>query len=94
MISDLEDQAGMSAQTQPGLVQEYWQAMRAFSPSLRRFLLAAALVTTAVFGTVAVLQNLFLLRLGFDARSSASCWGLARRRRSAPSWAWPSCCLS
>jgi len=42
--------------------------MRAFSPSLRHFLLATALGATAVFGIVAVLQNLFLLRLGFDAR--------------------------
>jgi len=68
VISDAENQANMSDQTKSGLVSEYWQAMRAFSPSLRRFLIAAALGTTTFFGIVAVLQNLFLLRLGFDAR--------------------------
>lgn len=49
-------------------MHEYWQAIRTFSPSLRRFLLASALVTTVAFGLSAVLQNLYLLRLGFDAR--------------------------
>jgi MFS family permease len=47
---------------------EYWQAIQAFSPSLRRFLLAVGMETTVAFGLLAVLQNLFLLRLGFDAR--------------------------
>ncbi|MCB0049644.1 MAG: hypothetical protein KDE24_08900, partial [Caldilinea sp.] len=49
-------------------MHEYWQAIRTFSPSLRRFLLASALVTTVAFGLSAVLQNLYLLRLGYDAR--------------------------
>lgn len=49
-------------------MHEYWQAIRTFSPSLRRFILSSALVTTVAFGLWAVLQNLFLLRLGYDAR--------------------------
>ena len=49
-------------------MHEYWQAIRTFSPSLRRFLLSSALVTTVAFGLSAVLQNLYLLRLGYDAR--------------------------
>lgn len=47
---------------------EYWQSMRSFSPSLRRLLIASALTTSVFFGVLAVLQNLFLLRLGYDAR--------------------------
>jgi MFS family permease len=46
----------------------YWEALRSFSPSLRRLLMASALVTTVFFGILAVVQNLFLLRLGYDAR--------------------------
>ncbi len=49
-------------------MREYLLTMRAFSPSLRRFLLSSAMTTTVVFGLSAVLQNLYLLRLGFDAR--------------------------
>lgn len=49
-------------------MHEYWQALRAFSPSLRRFYLSSALTMTVAFGLAAVLQNLYLLRLGFDAR--------------------------
>ena len=49
-------------------MHEYWHAIRTFSPSLRRFLLASALMTTVAFGLSAVLQNLYLLRLGYDAR--------------------------
>jgi MFS family permease len=49
-------------------MHEYLQAIRAFSPSLRRFLISSALTTTVAFGLAAVLQNLYLLRLGFDAR--------------------------
>ncbi len=47
-------------------VVEYWNAVRAFSSSLRRFLLSVGLATTVYFGILAVLQNLFLLRLGFE----------------------------
>jgi len=49
-------------------MSEYWQTVRSFSPSLRRFYVANALVTTVAFGMMAVLLNLYLLRLGFDAR--------------------------
>ncbi len=48
---------------------EYLHTLRLFSPSLRRFLLALGLVTTVDFGILAVLFNLYLLRLGFDARA-------------------------
>jgi Na+/melibiose symporter-like transporter len=41
--------------------------LRSFSPSMRRFLLSVALAATAVAGITAVLFNLYLLRLGFDA---------------------------
>ena len=68
MPSDFENHPNMIDQTKVGPVQEYWQAVRAFSPSLRRFLITSATTTTVFFGIVAVLQNLFLLRLGFDAR--------------------------
>lgn len=49
-------------------MHEYWQAMRTFSPSLRRFYLSNALILTVAFGLAAVLQNLYIVRLGFDAR--------------------------
>ena len=49
-------------------MHEYWQAIHTFSPSLRRFILSSALTTTVAFGLSAVLTNLYLLRLGFDAR--------------------------
>lgn len=49
-------------------MHEYWQAVRAFSPSLRRFYLSSALTTTVAFGLAAVLQNLYMLRIGLDAR--------------------------
>ena len=48
-------------------MHEYMLALRAFSPSLRRLLLANALITAVVFGVSAVLLNLYLLRLGLDA---------------------------
>ncbi len=46
----------------------YREAIRSFSPSLRRLLMAVALATSVFFGLQGVLQNLYLLRLGFDAR--------------------------
>ena len=46
----------------------YWQSIQSFSPSLRRLLIAVALATSVFFGLQAVLQNLYLLRLGYDAR--------------------------
>ncbi|MFC1960591.1 MFS transporter [Chloroflexota bacterium] len=58
----------MSEQPKAGLIQEYWQSVRAFSPSMRRFLLSTVMIFMAFFGILAVLLNLYLLRLGFDAR--------------------------
>lgn len=49
-------------------MRQYLLTVRAFSPSLRRFLLSSSLMTTVAFGLSAVLQNLYFLRLGFDAR--------------------------
>ena len=49
-------------------MHDYWRAMRLFSPSLRRLLTTMALTTMVAFGLAAVLQNLYLLRLGYDAR--------------------------
>jgi MFS family permease len=49
-------------------MSEYLQTLRLFSPSLRRFLLAVVLMGMVPFGVMAVLFNLYLLRLGFDAR--------------------------
>lgn len=68
MTSDFENQTNLNDQMKTGLIQEYGQAMRAFSPSLRRFLLAMALMFITGFGLMPVLQNLYLLRLGFDVQ--------------------------
>jgi predicted MFS family arabinose efflux permease len=54
--------------TKAGLLQEYWQAIRSFSPSLRRFLFSMSLILFTAFGLQPVLQNLYLLRLGFDVQ--------------------------
>lgn len=51
-----------------GLIPEYWQAIRSFSPSMRRFLLSMSLTLFTAFGLQPVLQNLYLLRLGFDVQ--------------------------
>jgi MFS family permease len=51
-----------------GLLQEYWHAIRSFSPSLRRLLLSMSLILFTAFGLQPVLQNLYLLRLGFDVQ--------------------------
>src|SRR5262245_27554436 len=59
-------------------MSEYLQTLRLFSPSLRRFLLAFGLVTTVDFGILAVLFNLYLLRLGFDAREIGLLFGLGQ----------------
>ncbi|HEU5102287.1 MAG TPA: MFS transporter [Roseiflexaceae bacterium] len=49
-------------------MSSYWQALRAFSPSLRRFLISFPINVIVPFGIIAVLMNLYLLRLGFDVR--------------------------
>ena len=65
-------------------MSEYLQRVRAFSPDMRRLLLAAAIVFVVWLGLLAVLYNLYLLRLGFDTRTvgllaglGALVWGLA-----------------
>jgi MFS family permease len=68
MADDPETPSTPAAQPETESKQGYWQMLRLFSPSLRRLLLSIAMTTTVSFGLVAVLQNLFLLRLGFDAR--------------------------
>lgn len=63
---------------------EYVRRVRAFSPDLWRVLLAAAIVFVVWLGILAVLYNLYLLRLGFDTRTvgllaglGALVWGVA-----------------
>ncbi len=65
-------------------MSEYWQRVRAFSPSLWRLMLAAVCMLAVWSGLMAVLYNLYLVRLGFDARTigllgglGALVWGLA-----------------
>ncbi len=48
-------------------MQGYRQAVRSFSPSLWRIFASLALVISVSMGLQAVLLNLYLLRLGFDA---------------------------
>ena len=43
---------------------EYIQRVRAFSPDMRRVLLAAAIVFVVWLGLLTVLYNLYLLRSG------------------------------
>ncbi len=52
----------------PGLLRDYLNTLREFSPNLRRFLLFITLTFMTGLGLVAVLQNLYLLRLGFDVQ--------------------------
>ena len=49
-------------------MSDYLQTLRLFSPKLRLFLLAMGVMAMVPFGIIAVLFNLYLLRLGFDAR--------------------------
>ena len=63
---------------------EYMHRVRAFTPDMRRVLLAAAVVFVVWLGLLTVLYNLYLLRLGFDTRTvgllaglGALVWGLA-----------------
>lgn len=58
----------MNQQTRSGRIREYWQAVKSFSPSMKRFLVSTIMIHMAFFGILAVLQNLYLLRLDFDAR--------------------------
>ncbi len=49
-------------------MSDYLQTLRLFSPKLRLFLLGMGVMAMVPFGIIAVLFNLYLLRLGFDAR--------------------------
>ena len=49
-------------------MSDYLQAIRLFSPKLRLFFLSMGVMAMVPFGIIAVLFNLYLLRLGFDAR--------------------------
>lgn len=49
-------------------MSDYLQTLRLFSPKLRLFLLSMGVMAMVPFGIIAVLFNLYLLRLGFDAR--------------------------
>lgn len=62
----------------------YWNRVRAFSPDVWRILLAALLFLMVWVGLLAVLYNLYLLRLGFDTATigllvgvGSLVWGLA-----------------
>jgi MFS family permease len=68
MSSNLTPPSQGSDRAKVGLFQEYWQAIRSFSPSLRRLLLSMSLILFTAFGLQPVLQNLYLLRLGFDVQ--------------------------
>ena len=68
MASNSDTPNHETGQEKVGLIQEYWQAIRSFSPSLRRLLLSMALIFFTAFGLQPVLQNLYLLRLGFDVQ--------------------------
>ncbi|MCB0000006.1 MAG: MFS transporter, partial [Anaerolineales bacterium] len=47
------------------LLQTYWQMIRSFGRDARLLLLGVAVVGFALDGTIAVLLNLYLLRLGY-----------------------------
>ncbi|MFN8466026.1 MAG: MFS transporter [Caldilineaceae bacterium] len=49
-------------------MSNYLKTLRLFSPKLRLFLLGMGVMAMVPFGIIAVLFNLYLLRLGFDAR--------------------------
>jgi hypothetical protein len=68
MSTDSDEQTNVNDQIDLGPVRSYLQALRAFSPSLRRLLLSMALIFIVGFGLIPVLQNLYLLRLGFDVQ--------------------------
>lgn len=68
MDSHTDNQLGPDDQTKSGVIREYWLGVRSFSPSLWRLLLAQSLIGMIGFGLMPVLQNLFLLRLGFDVQ--------------------------
>jgi predicted MFS family arabinose efflux permease len=68
MTSHSDNQLNEDDKTKSGVIREYARAVRTFSPSSRRLLLAQSLMMMTGFGLMPVLQNLFLLRLGFDVQ--------------------------
>lgn len=50
-------------------MQTYWNAVRSFNKSIRLYFAMWSLLALANFGLISVLQNLYLLRLGFDVES-------------------------
>lgn len=68
MSSNSNDESHAHEHTKAGVLREYGQAMRTFGPSFRRLLIAMALILVTAFGLLPVLQNLYLLRLGFDVQ--------------------------
>lgn len=50
-------------------MQNYWKAVRSFNPSIRIYFAMWSGLALANFGLIGVLQNLYLLRLGFDVDS-------------------------
>lgn len=68
MDSRSDSQLNPDDHSKAGVIREYWLGVRAFSPSLRRLLLAQSLIGMVGIGLMPVLQNLFLVRLGFDVQ--------------------------
>ncbi len=50
-------------------MQNYWQAIRSFDRSVWRYFVVWGLIAFSFFGFIGVLQNLYLLRLGYDVES-------------------------
>lgn len=50
-------------------MRTYWNAVRSFNRSIRLYYVMWSLLALANFGIINVLQNLYLLRLGFDVES-------------------------
>jgi hypothetical protein len=55
MASNLTPPGQETDQTKVGLIQEYWQGIRSFSPNLRRFLFSKSLILFTAFGLQPVL---------------------------------------
>lgn len=50
-------------------MQNYWQAIRSFDHSIWPYFAMLSLIAFSYFGFIGVLQNLYLLRLGYDVES-------------------------
>ena len=51
------------------MMRNYWQAIRSFNRSVWAYFAMWAVIAFAYFGFIGVLQNLYLLRLGYDVES-------------------------